>query len=195
MIKIWNGETATAQTPRPEDFEITYVGATISTFEHNWADDSDFCALVWDDAEGRLRTVQYATTRGWTYNNSAKVDATPDVLKKAEEFLIKLGTENLIEDHSRRVDVGSQVKSLTTRGKAKGLAGEVIRIKDSDYGPGKIALVDGIKDDEPTRAWVDTARLEITTKANEDECRERVINRIAAQGISSCYRAIGYGAF
>jgi hypothetical protein len=48
--------------------------------EHNRHDDSDFYAVAWDAEKGESREVGYATTRGWTYNNSASVDATPEVL-------------------------------------------------------------------------------------------------------------------
>lgn len=193
-IKIWTGSTDTAMSPRAEDFEITYAGAVLDTYEENGYDDSDFLALVWDAAESRIRSVQYAITRGWTYNNSATPDATPEAIAAAEAWLIDTRTRHLIEDHATTIAEGSAVRSLTTRGKAKDLVGSVQRVKDSDFG-GKVALVSGTKDGEPATAWVDTERLQVTTEADPAECRERAESRVRSQGISSCYRAIGYGRF
>jgi len=60
-------------------FRISHAGLVLATSEHNWHDDSDFYALVWDADAGQPREIEYATTRGWTYANSATVDATPGV--------------------------------------------------------------------------------------------------------------------
>ena len=38
---------------------------------------SDFYAVVWTGE--RLTSVEYATTRGWTYANGATIDATDEV--------------------------------------------------------------------------------------------------------------------
>lgn len=66
--------------------ETTYQGAVLLTREENYHDDSDFYALVWDETEQRIKRVDYATTRGWTYLNSAKVDATPEAREKAAQY-------------------------------------------------------------------------------------------------------------
>jgi len=69
----------------PDDYRVEYEGAVLQLFERNGYDDSDFYAIVWDDDEGTTKQVCYATTRGWTYANGATVDATPEVLAKAQE--------------------------------------------------------------------------------------------------------------
>lgn len=71
---------------KPEYFETTWVGCVLALGEHNYYDDSDFYAIVWDATEGKPREVQYATTRGWTYANSASVDATEEVLAAYREY-------------------------------------------------------------------------------------------------------------
>ena len=83
----WDGVTGTIET--------TYEGAVLSTGERNFRDDSDFYAKVWDETTGTVKTVEYATTRGWTYANSADVDATPEVRAKAARFFTILTLASL----------------------------------------------------------------------------------------------------
>lgn len=80
--KDWKPEMGSSPTAANGHYEVSYEGAVLSLREMNGYDDSDFYALVWDDAAGAPKEVQYATTRGWTYNNGADVDATPEVLAK-----------------------------------------------------------------------------------------------------------------
>ena len=65
-----------------------YVGCVLETFERNGMEDSDFMAVVWDEQAQCVKTIQYATTRAWTYCNGAVVDATPDVVEKALRYEI-----------------------------------------------------------------------------------------------------------
>jgi hypothetical protein len=67
--------------------EITYEGCVLAKWEENGHDDSDFLAAVWDAENNRVTSLEYATTRGWTYKNFATVDATPDVIAKATDWL------------------------------------------------------------------------------------------------------------
>lgn len=67
----------------PDSFSVTFEGRVLETREMNGRDDSDFYALVWNDETGTIERVDYATTRGWTYPNSAVVDATPEVVALA----------------------------------------------------------------------------------------------------------------
>src|SRR5262245_8797785 len=66
---------------------LSYEGAVLQTWENNGYDDSDFLAAVWDEDTQKVKSVTYATTRGWTYHNGASVDATNDVLAKAKKWL------------------------------------------------------------------------------------------------------------
>lgn len=67
-------------------FEVTYEGLVLKTYERNGRDDSDFLAIVWDLESNRPMHIEYATTRAWTYNNSAIVDATPEIQAKYEAW-------------------------------------------------------------------------------------------------------------
>jgi len=60
----------------------THQGLVLATGEYNGYDDSDFYAVVWNEAAGHTERVTYASTRGWTYPNGAAVDATDEVKAK-----------------------------------------------------------------------------------------------------------------
>lgn len=61
----------------------SYIGACIADREANGYNDSDFYMTVWDDAEGKCKSICYASTRGWSYPCMASaVDATPETLAK-----------------------------------------------------------------------------------------------------------------
>jgi len=64
----------------PLYMETTHVGLVLDTGEYNGYDDSDFYAVVWNAEKGTTERVEYASTRGWTYPNSAVADATPEVV-------------------------------------------------------------------------------------------------------------------
>lgn len=165
-IKIWNPDT--------ESHDVSYEGAVLGTYERNGYDDSDFIAVVWDEERQAVRTVEYASTSSWSYNNGAKEDATPAVLKKAEAWALEYAAKLVRMSHSD-VTVGSQVKSLTTHGKAKGLTGEVEHVMKSKhdsawaarYNPTMIAKV--VNKTTGEYAWVPVTQLEVTSEPDEAE--------------------------
>ena len=119
-----------------DGLEETYAGAVLQTWEVNGYNDSDWFAAVWDEAEQRVRSVEWATTRGWTLDNSATVDATPEVPGKAEAWLADT-IERLLtradEQEAANPTVGKEVRSTTTRGKNKGVVGLVRRRMANPY--------------------------------------------------------------
>lgn len=58
------------------------VGMVVYTGEYNGHDDSDFYAIYYDEKEDTFKRCEYATTRFWSYPNSASVDATPEIQEK-----------------------------------------------------------------------------------------------------------------
>lgn len=61
--------------------ETSHVGLVVELRERNGYHDSDFYARVWDPKTKSIFTIEYATTRGWTYPNYAtSADATPEVM-------------------------------------------------------------------------------------------------------------------
>lgn len=154
--------------------EISYEGMVLRLGEHNWYDDSDFYALVWDEATQSVKKVEYATTRGWTYHNGAKVDASDEIRAKAVAWeakrLFTLYAEQLQADKLKalkELETGVEVKSLTTRGKNKGVVGYVQRVMKSSYGPGYVAGVQ-VEGEDKLR-WIDTERLERTDFPADEE--------------------------
>jgi len=83
--------------------ELSYEGAVLATRERNGYHDSDFYAIVWDEAEGRLTSVLYDTTRGAS-GGSATVDATEEVIEKARAWVLEVDIRNEIAREARRVE-------------------------------------------------------------------------------------------
>lgn len=130
--------TEIKNTGRPcGDPQTTSVGAVLETYEHNGYDDSDFLAVVWDGEQ--VTTREYASTRGWTYHNTASVDATPQVREAALAWYRRQLAPQLIERARARASaprVGRRVRSLTQRGKNVGVTGEIRWIGPDRYARG-----------------------------------------------------------
>lgn len=65
-----------------------YVGQVLSLREYNAYHDSDFFAVVWDFDKGESISIEYGTTRFWSYPNTASVDATPEVLSAHKAYIL-----------------------------------------------------------------------------------------------------------
>lgn len=70
----------------PLYMETSHVGLVLYTGEQNGYDDSDFTVTVWDWETRKPDTFVYASTRGWTYPNSARPDATSEVMAAYTEY-------------------------------------------------------------------------------------------------------------
>src|SRR5262245_10450625 len=99
----------------------THEGLVLELREMNGYDDSDFYAVVWNDAKGEPERVEYASTRGWTYPNGAAVDATPEVVAKYEAYLEALAATSraaAAEREAKTLKVGRKAKTVrNVRGK------------------------------------------------------------------------------
>lgn len=107
------------------DPQVSYEGMVLDTWEVNGSSDSDFYALVWDGANG-TKAIEYASTRGWTYHNSARVDASAVVQRQAREsHRERIRTACIQQAHAmaRMVRKGCSVRSTTTRGANVGVEG------------------------------------------------------------------------
>lgn len=162
-------------------FEVTFEGAVLRTGEVNGYDDSDFYAEVWNETTGTVHRVTYATTRGWTYANSASVDATPEVREKAAAFFAARNLESRIA--AAKVEAatptkGKAVKVVKGRKVAKGTTGTVVWYGEGRYfgarprfrngwnvaGPLRV----GLKDAEGTVHWTDASNVEVINPAEPD---------------------------
>jgi len=118
------------------DPQVSYSGMVLDIYEVNGSFDSDFYAIVWDEEAGRTRTIEYASTRGWTYHNGASVDATAEVQAKARLSFRDSVRSHVFQEFQQaalEVKVGDVVVSTTTRGKNKGIIGKVRRIELDPY--------------------------------------------------------------
>lgn len=116
----------------------SYAGCVISTRERNLYHDSDFLAVVWDENEGRIKEVEYATTRFYTYNNVAKVDVTPERLALAQKWAYNSAKKIVWESYIRNLRKpakGDKVVVARGRKVAHGTEGVLFYIGDS-YGFG-----------------------------------------------------------
>lgn len=109
----------------------SYAGAVLFEYEDNGYHDSYAYAIVWDDSAKIVRQVATWTTAGYT-TTSATVDATPRSIERARAYAAKIIFEQMIKDH-KVVAPGKGVRSLTTRGKAKGVSGTVDRFESDQY--------------------------------------------------------------
>lgn len=151
----------------------SWHGLVIAEFEKNFRDDSDFYAVVWDEAIQAPRKILYATTRAWSYPCSCVVDASQEVIAEFEAF--KANERAKSEERRRQMEryvpkVGMVARSTTTRGKAKGKQGEITWIGDSDYSREKLVRIGGVYVevpkielwDEETEEWLKPARYSRT---------------------------------
>lgn len=119
----------------------SYKGCVVNTWERNGYNDSDFIATVWDEASSTLKSVEYASTRGWSYPNHAEVDATPEVKAKVaalEAEQARLDEEKRALREARTPTNGKRVVVVkaVTRGKnqvAVGAEGEVFYFGEDKF--------------------------------------------------------------
>lgn len=117
--------------------EETYIGRVLLLRERNGYDDSDFYAICWNDETGKPISIMYDTTR-FAGGGGANIDATPEVVKKYQEFLKKqsdLQREiSKLEDSLISSRPGTPVR--INRGKKhKGESGTVFTSGRNMYGP------------------------------------------------------------
>lgn len=164
-MSVWMESQKNGETVREESFK----GCVLETRERNYHDDSDFYAVVWSEEKQAVTEVQYATTRGWTYNNSATVDATPEVLVKAGEWAVKRAFEalKLADKAEAAKPAKGKVVTVVRGGKVQqGTTGEVIWIgagkayswSQAKYGtPQRV----GIKDATGEVHWTAASNVEV----------------------------------
>lgn len=106
-----------------------YTGCVLDTLEHNHYDDSDFDAIVYDVETNSIKTVEYGTTRFWTYLNTAWIDATDEVKERAaivNEQGWRVSIQKWAEADSQKVKEGRWVEVVAGRKIAHGTLGLVV---------------------------------------------------------------------
>jgi hypothetical protein len=127
-------EAGLANATEEDVFLVEYEGAVLGKFERNGYHDSDFLAVVWTGEA--VTTVEYATTRGWTYYNGATVDATDEVKALAAEWLAADGIRRYRrEDVAAALDVavGKRVRVTKGRKVPVGTEGTICWLGDDQY--------------------------------------------------------------
>lgn len=183
-------------------FEVSYEGAVITTRERNYHDDSDFYAIVWDEAAGVVKSVDYATTRAWTYGNSATADITPENEAKAHAYLATLafGALKAADEAAAATPAkGKWVKVVRGRKVPKGTEGTVIWYGagkayswyDAKYGPPKRV---GLKTADGTVHWTAASNVEVLDPASYRTPEETLRARATADRGSGVFLSGGTAA-
>lgn len=106
---------------------VRFEGCVLNLWERNGSWDSDFYATVWDDAEGRVRDVEYDTTRCGG-GGSAEIDATDETLRKAYRYYFNSARrafdEHGNENQARRYGKGDEVRVIKGRKVKAGTVGK-----------------------------------------------------------------------
>jgi hypothetical protein len=139
-----------------------YAGAVLATGERNGYDDSDFYAVVWDAAEGRVRTVVYGSTSYWSYHNGARVDATCGVRAAAAAWALPRMVAAAVasaEAYAQRPRTGDRVRSTTSKGKNVGVEGTVFWTGEG-YSRGSLRVGVRVEGESDPR-WLDGRRVEV----------------------------------
>lgn len=147
-----------------DDMDVRYEGATLGTYEVNGYNDSDFVAVVWNGE--RIAGIEYATTRGWTYANSATPDATDDVKAAAAAWLYRRDVEswNVAAAHDALMpEKGRQAEVFKGRKVPIGTTGEIIWVGDDRYRRGAYRV--GLKDAAGEVHWTAMDNVRVTDAA------------------------------
>jgi hypothetical protein len=100
--------------------KTTHKGLVLQTYERNGYDDSDFYAVVWNEDKGCCEHICYASTRGWSYPNGASVDATPEVVAKADALAAKAKAEAAEKRAAREAITPTKGKTVRVITKSRG---------------------------------------------------------------------------
>lgn len=145
--------------------KVSYEGRVVATGEKNGYDDSDFYAVV-AEADGSFKEVFYASTRYYTYDNSATVDASDDLLQAYRDFLnyeYEKKTYYRQLDEQTHVKVGKRVKIVRGRKYPKGLEGVAVWVGQGyRYDSTRV----GMQQDDGTTIWVDGRNVEAVVGAD-----------------------------
>lgn len=153
--------------PTADGWDQTYKGAVLMTYERNGYDDSDFFAIVYDEATDSLKHVEYASTRGWTYMDGAKVDATDEVKAKAREVIRRQSFRQMAAaaaDAAEAPEVGKTVTVTKGRKVPKGTSGTVVWKGVDGYKSTQWATHYrvGLKDADGTVHWTSADNVKVT---------------------------------
>ena len=180
---------------------ISHEGAVLGTYERNMRDDSDFHAIYWNPEKQEPGDTIYATTRGWTYENSATVDATPEVWTEFHEFLagrLKALILDRIWREARTIEIGKEVIVIKGRKIARGTIGRVFW---QGAGAGMTAQRIGIETPDGEKLFTAASNVEIDSEYLPDyvdydriEKADQEAKKEAEEGGVARYRGLSASA-
>lgn len=152
----------------PLYMETTHVGLVLRVWEQNGRDDSDFYAEVWNPETGRPESIQYASTRGWTYPNGATVDATPEVLAAYAAWCQRVDAERRAAEAAREAATprfGKTVRVVKGRKVPVGTVAEVFwtgrnGFNRSRWGRNEIERI-GLRLPDGSKVFTDASNVEV----------------------------------
>lgn len=107
----------------------THVGLCIRDYERNGYNDSDWYMIIWNPVEKRPETLEFASTRGWSYPcYGSKPDATPEILaayQAWEKEYAESQRRALEAAEAKLPKVGRAVRVVKGRKLPKGTVGRV----------------------------------------------------------------------
>jgi hypothetical protein len=152
----------------------THMGLCLEDYERNGRDDSDWYMIVWNPATQQTETIEFASTRGWSYPcYGSKPDATEETKAAAMEyarknFLATLKGQNAKDartpQHGRSVKV---IKGYTSKGVkvAVGTEGDIFWTGPSKNFSGsryfRPELMVGVRDLQGNRTFTKAANVEV----------------------------------
>ena len=122
-----------------ENNELLYENCTITKFERNYYDDSDFFALVYDIESDSVKEVMTGTTR-CAYDSHVVCDITEENSIRAIESLERVYAENFdrifdatLKAQKKIIDFGDTVIIARGRKVPKGTIARVVGFYANDY--------------------------------------------------------------
>jgi hypothetical protein len=115
-------DRAHGMAPDPTSKREQYRGCVLADRERNGYDDSDFYAVVWDEARQCVTSIEIGSTRYGGGDRSWPVDATPEVKTKARVWWAKTYADLAVEraKQPKSVAVGDTVRVIAGRKVLKG---------------------------------------------------------------------------
>lgn len=108
-----NTDRKTTYGSTPVILRSTHHYQVVTKREENRYQDSDFYAVV-PNGRGGFEEICYASTRGWTYANSARIDAPPSLIKEYKTWKIKQEIKQTFKNEALRWDwIKRTIKTFT----------------------------------------------------------------------------------
>jgi hypothetical protein len=110
-----------------------FKGCVLEIGEMNFHDDSDFYAVVWDEAARCVHRIGDGTTRA-SAPSVCRIDATPETIAKAQAWMVNVWApphvRRGIETKRAKVEKGDRVRVNRGRKVAKGTEGVVFFMQE-----------------------------------------------------------------